>query len=62
LLVILKDYGISIQKLSISLNTQRIGGMKIAIEILRPIDNTNELKTGEDSRAWLKRQNIISLT
>jgi len=36
--------------------------MKIVTEILRPIDNTNESKTGEDSRALLKRHNKISLT
>ena len=61
-LAILKEYGINTQNLSISLNTQRIGRTKIVAETSRPIDNTNESKTGEDSRVWLKRQNIISLT
>ena len=61
-LAILKEYSISTQKSSILLNTQRIGGTKIVAEISRPINNTNESKTGEDSRAQLKRQNIIYLT
>jgi len=62
LLAILKEYDISTQKLSISLNTHRVGETKIVAEILKPIDNTNELKIEKDSRVWLKRQNIISST
>jgi len=62
LLAILKEYDISTQKLSISLNTQRIGGTKIVAEISRSIDNTKELNTGEDSKVQLKRKNVISLT
>jgi len=61
-LAILKEYGINTQKLLISLNIQRIGGTKIVIEISKYIDNPNKLKTGGNSRAWLERQNIISLT
>ena len=60
--MILKEYGINTQKLSISLNTQKIDRTKIVAEISKPIDNPNKLKTGGDSRAWLGRKNIISLT
>ena len=57
--MILKEYGINIQKLLISLNTPRHGGMKIVAETWRTIDSLNRLKIGNDSRAWLRKPNVI---
>ena len=48
--VILKEYGINTQKSLISLNTQKIGRMKIVAEISRPIDSLNKLKIGNNSK------------
>ena len=57
----LKKYSINTQKLLILLNIQRSGKMNTAAEILKPIDKPNKLKTGDDSRALLKRQSVIFL-
>ena len=51
--MILKEYGI---------NIQRSGRIKIVAEISRSINNQNKSEIGRDSRALLRRQNIISLT
>jgi len=60
--MILKEYSINTQKSLTSLNIQRSSGIKIVAEISRLIDSSNELEIGRDSRALLRRQNIISLT
>ena len=60
--IILREYGINTQKSLTSLNIQRNSGIKIVAEISRLIDSSNELEIRRDSRALLRRQNIISLT
>ena len=62
LLVPLKEYSINTQKLLILLNIQRSGETNTAVEILKPINELNKLKTGDDLRVLLKRQSMIFLT
>ena len=58
----LKEYSINTQKLLILLNIQRSGETNTAVEILKPINELNKLKTGDDLRVLLKRQSMIFLT
>jgi len=57
-----KEYGINTQKSLISLNIQRSGGANTTAEILKPIDKPDKSKTGDNSRALLKRQSMIFST
>ena len=43
-----KAYGLNIQRLSISPNILKAGGIQIAIEILKSIDLQNTLKIGDN--------------
>jgi len=62
LLIAQKEFGINIQKLLISLNTPKHGGMEIATEVWKIIGIPKGWKIGKYSRVQLRRQNAIFST
>ena len=61
LLVLQKDYGINIQKLSTSPNIQRSGEMNNVKEILNTFNNQDVSMTGKNLETPSRRQSVISL-
>jgi len=57
-----KAYGLNIQRLSISPNILKAGGIQIAIEILKSINLQNVLKIGDNLEIQSRKQNECSLT
>ena len=57
-----KEYGPRTLRLSTSLNIPRVGRMLTIIETLKSTGLQNELKIGNNTRAWLKELSSHFLT